>query len=177
MLKMLLFNICVAPQNNFSHFWPIFDHFFHISPAISHLPRAKLHFGLVGSFMRQSRSLLQPKYWIMHIILIPFPNLWDSVYHRSILNKYCYHYPTSVTASWWGPKAFLSDSVFKQLKFNFTTSFCCYFATLVYVAAFVQVTLLLAHLSIKSAQRAVRRNPPTKHIITYLKHFTKGNFI
>ena len=158
-----------GPQNNFSHFWPIFDHFFHISPAISHLPRAKLHFGLVGSFMRQSRSLLQPKYWKMHHL-----NSFSQLMGQCLPSEH--HYPTSVTASWWGPKAFLSDSVFKQLKFNFTTSFCCYFATFVYVAAFVQVTLLLAHLSIKSAQRAVWRNPPTKHIITYLKHFTKCNF-
>ena len=31
---MLLFIICEAPQNNFIIFWPIFDHFYPISPAI-----------------------------------------------------------------------------------------------------------------------------------------------
>ena len=104
--------------------------------------------------------LVQPKLSIdydrINKTLVPFhscslSNLCDSVYHRGILNRYCYHYPTSVIASWWGPKAFLSDSVWSQLKFNFTTSFCCYSATFVYVAAFVYATLLLAHLSIKSA--------------------------
>ena len=33
-LIMLLFIICEAPQNNFIIFWPIFDHFYPISPAI-----------------------------------------------------------------------------------------------------------------------------------------------
>ena len=64
--------------------------------------------------------LVQPKLSIdydrINETLVPFhpcslSNLCDSVYHRGILNKYCYHYPTSVIASWWGPKAFLSDSV------------------------------------------------------------------
>ena len=30
---MRLFIICEAPKNNFSHFWPIFDHFYPISPV------------------------------------------------------------------------------------------------------------------------------------------------
>ena len=34
MLLMLLFDMCDAPQNIFSHFLPIFDHFYPISPAI-----------------------------------------------------------------------------------------------------------------------------------------------
>ena len=171
---MLLFIICEAPKIISAIFGPFLTIFsiFHLQFHIFHVQSCILVWSDPSCGSQDHYCSLNIE---KCIILIPFPNLWDIVYRRSILNKYCYHYPTSVTASWWGPKAFLSDSVFKQLKFNFTTSFCCYFATFVYVAAFVQVTLLLAHLSIKSAQRAVRRNPPTKHIITYLKHFTKGN--
>ena len=162
---MLLFIICQAPKIISAIFGPFLTIFsiFHLQFHIFHVQSCILVWSDPSCDSHNHYcSLNNASYFFLPTYL--FLDIWTTS-------------PTSVTTSWWGPTAFLSYSVFKQLKFNFTTSSCWYFTTFVYVAAFVQVTLLLAHLSIKSAQRAVRRNPPTKHIITYLKHFTKGNFI